>query len=263
MKAKQPANDYFIWQNEVVAQNFLKGVRGAIPLAQAQIDCLLRVVTLTQSRVTSFLDLGCGDGILGRAIADQYPEAKGIFIDISESMLAEAQNKFTQINASKENNQESRYQFLLQDFGNQNWLKALTNSSNFDVIVSGFAIHHQPDQRKQEIYHEVYNLLNPGGIFLNLEHVASRSELGEQAFDQLFVDKLYEYHRQVNQEKSRQAIANNYYSRHDQNANILTLVETQCDWLREIGFLDVDCFLKLFEIALFGGIKPLEIKELD
>lgn len=249
MKSK-PANDYFIWKNEVVAQNFLNGVRGAIPLAKEQIDCLLRVIALTQTKVESFLDLGCGNGILGRAIADHYPQAQGIFIDISESMLTEAQGKFPKTG------HDQQYQFLLQDFGNQDWLKVLGDRKQFDVIVSGFAIHHQPDARKKEIYQEIYNLLNPGGVFLNLEHVASHSELGEKAFDQLFVDALFAYHRQAAPNQSRQAIAENYYSRHDQNANILTLVETQCDWLREIGFSDVDCFLKLFEIALFGGIKP-------
>ncbi|NET16999.1 MAG: class I SAM-dependent methyltransferase, partial [Okeania sp. SIO1H6] len=47
-----------------------------------------------------------------------------------------------------------------------------------------------------------------------------------------------------------------YYNRPDKEANILAPVETQCNWLREIGFIHVDCFMKLFEIALFGGIKP-------
>ena len=259
MKVK-PANDYFIWKNEVVAQNFLKGVRGAIPLAKEQIDCLLRVISLTQTKVKSFLDLGCGDGILGKAIADKFPTAQGVFVDISESMLAKAQNKFTQQNTSHANSDDHKYKFLLQDFGNTQWLEALKDSSKFDVIVSGFAIHHQPDQRKKELYQEIFNLLNPGGIFLNLEHVASRSGLGEQAFDQLFVDALFEYHYQADPSQSRQAIADSYYSRHDQNANILTLVETQCDWLREIGLIVVDCFLKLFEIALFGGIKSRKIE---
>jgi hypothetical protein len=37
--------------------------------------------------------------------------------------------------------------------------------------------------------------------------------------------------------------------------NILAPVEEQCRWLRLIGFADVDCFLKVFELALFGGRK--------
>ena len=39
-------------------------------------------------------------------------------------------------------------------------------------------------------------------------------------------------------------------------ANILAPVEVQCQWLREIGFTDVDCYLKMFEVAVFGGRRP-------
>jgi hypothetical protein len=44
-----------------------------------------------------------------------------------------------------------------------------------------------------------------------------------------------------------------YY--HDKNENIPAPVETQCQWLRDIGFQEVDCFFKTFELALFGGKK--------
>jgi hypothetical protein len=44
-----------------------------------------------------------------------------------------------------------------------------------------------------------------------------------------------------------------WYHRPDKTENILALAETQCQWLREIGFADVDCFFKLFQLALFGG----------
>jgi hypothetical protein len=33
-------------------------------------------------------------------------------------------------------------------------------------------------------------------------------------------------------------------------------VEVQCQWLRQIGFGHVDCYLKIFELALFGGLRP-------
>jgi len=32
-------------------------------------------------------------------------------------------------------------------------------------------------------------------------------------------------------------------------ANILASVEEQCRWLRDIGFQDVDCFWKYFELG--------------
>ncbi|MEC4991571.1 MAG: class I SAM-dependent methyltransferase [Oscillatoria sp. PMC 1068.18] len=240
--------NYQIWQTEETSKKFLEGVRGAIPLATEQIEILMRIIRLTQTEVNSFLDLGCGNGILGKSLLQNYPQARGVFLDLSETMLAAAKNSLA--------NPKSQIEFYQEDFGKKDWIKKINNEKPFDVIVSGFAIHHQPDPRKQEIYAEIYELLKPGGLFLNLEHIASKSTWGEKAFDELFVDSLYSFHQSQGVQKSREEIDREYYNRADKVANILTSVEIQCDWLKEIGFIDVDCFLKLFEIALFGGLRP-------
>ncbi len=238
--------DDHIWQKHQVAQNFLDGVRGAIPLATIQIECLLRLIAQAQTTVRTFLDLGCGDGILARAIARTYPTAQGVGLDFSETMLE---------TASTRSEEFTNLQFICADFGNPDWLKSIDQLTKFDVIVSGFAIHHQTNQRKRQIYQEIYDCLNEKGIFLNLEHVASHSKFGEENFDQLFVDSLYQFHQQQGSQQSREEIDRQYYSRADKTANILAPVELQCQWLRKIGYQDVDCYFKIFEIALFGGRK--------
>lgn len=238
-----------VWKTEELAKTFLEGVRGAIPLAAEQIDVMLRAIASTQPNVEAFLDLGCGNGILGRAIHQQYPHAKGIFLDFSESMLQAAKSQL-------ETN-PGNLEFVVQDFGEKQWVDAVSPKSPFDVIVSGFAIHHQPDGRKKEIYQEIYQLLKPGGIFLNLEHVSSAARWGQTAFNDLFVDSLYAFHQSKGSEKSREEIAEEFYNRPDKEANILAPLETQCHWLREIGFIDVDCLIKIFELALFAGMRPI------
>lgn len=241
-------DNYRVWQNTTVAQNFLTGVRGAIPLRREQIDCLRRLILLTQPTVSHFLDLGCGNGILGAAIYQSYPQAQGVFLDLSPSMLTEAEHNL--------GSQASNSKFVVGNLAEANWQEAIADLTKFSVIVSGFAIHHLSDRRKQELYQEIFTLLADGGIFLNLEHVASHSSLGERAFDQLFVDSLCDFHQQQGSNLSREEIDQQYYNRADKKANILAPVELQCQWLQTIGFTDVDCYFKLFEIALFGGIKP-------
>ena len=234
------------WQKEEVSKSYLEGVRGAIPLAEEQLDIVLRMIEMVNPKFDNFLDLGCGDGILGRVILSKYPEAKGVFLDFSPTMIETAENKVKGKNI----------EFICQDYGVKEWVKSVKSQYPFDVIVSGFSIHHQPDARKREIYAEIYQLLKPGGLFLNLEHVASNSQWLGKVFDEYFVDSLYGFHKQNNPDKSRDEIANDYYYRPDKSANILAPVEIQCDWLRELGYINVDCYFKLFEIALFGGMRP-------
>ena len=45
-------------------------------------------------------------------------------------------------------------------------------------------------------------------------------------------------------------------NRPDKDANILLPVEVQCDWLREIGYEEVDCYFRVYELAVFGGRHP-------
>jgi tRNA (cmo5U34)-methyltransferase len=75
-------------------------------------------------------------------------------------------------------------------------------------------------------------------------------------FDDFFVDHLHAFHARRDASADRESVAAGYCKRPDKKENILAAVEDQCVWLRETGFHDVDCFFKVFELALFGGRKP-------
>jgi tRNA (cmo5U34)-methyltransferase len=234
------------WQTAEVANAFLAGVRSAIPGAELQLAVLGKIIEQWCPSPRTILDLGCGDGILGRYLLNRFPAAQGLFADFSEPMLAAVQQKVCELPQAT---------VVTADFGQPNWVQAVVTETPIDVVVSGFAIHHQPDDRKQAIYREIYDLLPPGGVFLNLEHVASATPAGEALFDEFFVDHLHAYHGQSDPEVQRAAIAQKYYNRPDKVENILAPVTDQCEWLRAIGYRDVDCFFKTFELALFGGRK--------
>ena len=246
MSDQAPVQDD-VWKSADLTRTFLEGVRGGIPYAVDQIEIMLRVVQGAGIPVSRFLDLGSGAGALAAALLTRFPNATGVLVDFSEPMLDAARGIFT----------EPPHHLIEADFGESAWVPDVQSLAPFDVVVSGYAIHHQPDNRKRQVYQEIFDLLTPGGVFVNVEHVEPASPWISTLNDELFVDSLHAHHQRIGSGKSREQVATEYVYRPDKAANILAPVEAQCGWLRDIGFHDVDCYFKVFELAVFGGRKPI------
>jgi hypothetical protein len=79
----------------------------------------------------------------------------------------------------------------------------------------------------------VFGLLNPAGVFCNLEHVSSPSARLHEEF----------------------LLRIGFTVETEDPSNKLLDFETQLGWLREIGFTDVDCQWKWRELALLVGVR--------
>lgn len=235
------------WKTDYLANTYLEGVRGAIPLANEQIEILLRIIRKFKPDFDSFLDLGCGDGILGRTLFSVRPNSKGIFLDYSEPMIEAAKSKCR--------NCSNQTSFIVQDFGKRNWMNPVSEYLPLDLVISGFSIHHQSDDNKKRIYRDIFEkILKPGGLFLNLDQVASLNPESEKLFDDYFLSHIENYNQNSGQGFPIETITKEYYE--DKKVNIPAPVELQCNWLKDIGFHNVDCYFKVFELAVFGGVKP-------
>ena len=169
--------------------------------------------------VRRILDLGTGDGRLLALLRIDRPQAEGVALDFSPTLLKAARERFAG---------DDKVQIVEHNLDHP-----LPGLGRFDAIVSSFAIHHCTDERKRALYAESYALLNPGAIFCNLEHVAPATpELHARFLRALGITAADE-----------------------DPSNKLVSVENQLQWLRKIGFKDVDCHWKWLELALFGGIK--------
>jgi len=236
------------WKGEALVRTYLEGIRGALPLAREQIDLMLRLIEGAALPVERIADLGCGSGVLARAILDAYPRASATLVDFSEPMLREARTQMYPY--------AGQCVIAQADLSDPAWARVLGSEATFDVIVSGYAIHHLTDVRKRALYQEIFDRLRPGGVFINIDHVASPTGWLEEKFDELLVDSFYAYQQAAGSAKTREEVAAEYVHREDKQGNLHAPVENQCNWLRACGFQDVDCYFKVLELAVFGGRAP-------
>ena len=204
------------WQTVKHALNYLEKA-DRVPHRTAGEAVLLEELPETVHRV---LDLGAGDGRLLDLVLRARSEAVGTAVDFSPPMLDRLRQRF---------DSTGRVQVVPHDLE-----EPLPPLGLFDVVVSSFAIHHVEHERKRQLYQEVWDALSPGGVFCNLEHVASASDYGHARF----LDAM------------------GTTSADEDPSNKLLDVQTQLVWLREIGFADVDCYWKWRELALLVGRKP-------
>jgi SAM-dependent methyltransferase len=167
------------------------------------------------------LDLGTGDGRLLTMLQAERPEMRGVGVDFSDVMLAAARERFAG---------DELVELVEHDMADP--LSA--GLGRFDAVVSSMAIHHLEHDRKRSLYGEVFELLEPGGIFANFEHVASPTRRLHVAFFEAIGERVED----------------------EDPSDRLLDVETQLRWLRELGFDDVDCYWKWLEMALLIGVKP-------
>jgi tRNA (cmo5U34)-methyltransferase len=201
------------WRSAEHAAGYL--VRAdSVPYRQAGEAVLLEELP---ARVARVLDLGCGDGRLLGLVLEQRAGAVGVALDFSPHMLDMARKRF---------GGSSRVEVVAHDLD-----EPLPALGTFDTVVSSFAIHHLVHERKRRLCQEVFQLLDPGGVFCNLEHVASASAYGHARFLEAMGTTPGD----------------------EDPSNKLLDVETQLGWLREIGFVDVDCYWKWRELALIVG----------
>jgi len=203
------------WQTAKHALGYLEKA-GGVPHRSEGEAALLDELPETVERV---LDLGAGDGRLLDLVRRARPGALGVAMDFSPPMLERLLDRF---------GATAGVQIVPHNLDDP-----LPPLGLFDVVVSSFAIHHVDHQRKRELYGEIWNALSVGGVFCNLEHVASASAYGHARF-------LEAMGRTPEDEDP---------------SNRLLDVHTQLEWLREIGFADVDCYWKWRELALLVGRK--------
>jgi tRNA (cmo5U34)-methyltransferase len=215
-QSSQSGPDVNLWSNAEHSKGYLERA-DSIPHRREGEATLLEFLP---ERIGRFLDLGSGGGRLLGLVKAARPNAEAVAVDFSAAMLEVLRDAYRA---------DSKTSIVEHDLSTP-----LPELGKFDAVVSSFAIHHVTHERKRNLYREIFDVINPGGVFLNLEHVASATPRLHEGF-------LAQLDLTVETEDP---------------SNKLLDLEIQLGWFREIGFTDVDCHWKWRELALLAGTKP-------
>ncbi len=200
------------WRDPAQVDEYVTRIARLAPRLAGE-EVLLDALPAEPRRV---LDLGCGDGRLAARVLETRASVEEVIgVDSSPPMLARARARFAD---------DDRVDIREGDLRDP-----IAELGQFDAIVSGFAIHHLSDEGKQRLFGAVADQLRPGGLFANLEVVASATP---------------ELHRTFLDAIGKAA---------DDPEDQLADVESQLAWMRDAGLIQVDCLWRWRGFALLIG----------
>jgi tRNA (cmo5U34)-methyltransferase len=179
------------------------------------------------------LDLGGGTGTLAEQLLDRMPGASITVLDASSRALAVAERKLHRF--------APRVRFVERVFEDM-------PEGPFEAVVSTLALHHLgTDDEKKRQYARILAALTPGGCFWQGESVVNGSTEDAELDERRWVEWLR------TQDFSEDEVQGLLERVHD-NDRPAPLVD-QLVWLRDLGFVRVDCTWRYLMYAVFGGWK--------
>jgi tRNA (cmo5U34)-methyltransferase len=232
------------WQRPELVDEFLEQRQRVLPLLDVQEALIRRVFERHGRPLHRFLDIGAGAGAMSELLLDVAPAAEAVLVDYSQPMLRGAQERLAR--------GAGAFEIVRADLREGGWHAGLAAGS-FDAAISGLAIHHLDAARKRELFSEVFALLAPGAMFVNMDVVVVDGPL-QGLFDEEMAARAIAHEHthggtRSDEEIERELLADDSDDRPDR-------ADSQIGWLREAGFIDVELHFKWAEAAVFGATKP-------
>lgn len=180
---------------------------------------LAQLLPIDRKDAALILDIGGGYGMLTREVLEELPSSRVVLQDLSGAMIEQARERLGDL--------VSRVTFVQADLRDPAWVSAV--GGPFRAVVSSIAIHNVREPGMiRSIYAQVRGVLEPGGLFLNLDFVAPE-ETGSS---------------DPGMQRSSSATATD-----------------QLAWLEEAGFEDVHIPFRAQNQALLAGKRPEEVRD--
>ena len=121
------------------------------------------VAAVTDGAPPRLLDLAGGTGTIALRTLARFPRARVTVLDQDPVLLAIAGASLRE-----------RATVVDADLGDPSWRSKLADDG-FDAVLTATALHWLPAERVAALYGEIREVLRPGGIFVNADHMPEES----------------------------------------------------------------------------------------
>ena len=175
--------------------------------------------------VRRVVDVGAGPGAYLEALLGAFPDAEGVWIDVSEPMEAEARDRLASFG--------DRVTYVQADASRPEALQLPAA----EVVTTSRMLHHFSAEAIEGFYRTAHRALTPGGWFFNLDHFGS-----PEGWESRYRRVRSELTGRRKDPKDRHAHDHPFHP-----------VPAHLDWLRAAGFAVPDVAWKTFFTALLVG----------
>ena len=155
--------DWLDWLRRWDAQQ-----KGYVPEREARFTVMFDVLAELLPASFAVLDLACGPGSISQRLLARFPEAQAIAVDIDPVMLAIGRGALGTV--------DGRLRWIEADLASPDWLEGLVDTQ-IDAVLSTTALHWLEPEPLGRLYQDLARVLQPGGLFLNGDHMAFSPEL--------------------------------------------------------------------------------------
>ncbi len=207
--------------------------RRLIPNFDGFYGAVLEILPFAKDRMLNVLDLGAGTGLLSEMLVKSFPVASFTLIDVSGRMLEQAKERLSAYHNS--------FTYLQDDYEEVD-----SFDGSFDLVVSALSIHHLTQEAKLNLFQNVYDSLNPGGLFINADQVLGATPVIDMTYQEMWLRQVREHG--VTEDELAAALERM------QDDKMATL-EFQLKGLKKSGFQNVNCWYKQYSFAVYSGEK--------
>jgi len=227
------------WNDNQFVQEYLATAEALIPNRRQMIGIALSLYRFfsTEGKPRRVLDLGCGDGLLTEAVLEADPTVEVTAVDGSRMMMAAARQRL---------GDSDRVRYIQATF--QELIAGTALPGPFDAVLSFLSVHHVDTQEKAALFRYVYDVLNPGGPFVNADPTRPATESLERW--SLALWRQWAQEHLVEKHQRQPGIIPERLGR------TLDPLPDQMQMLKRTGFEAVDCYYKHGMFAMFGGRRP-------